>query len=263
MEEILSRRFNRTVRVVGAGRTDAGVHARGQAFHFDLFLDETTDLVQLQNSINSMARQDMRVWNISKAPPARLVQSWNGTGVLVPYEWHAIYNATQKLYSYRISTGSVMNPLLRHRRWHIDYSLDMAELSRILSCFKGTRDFRAFAGAIEKSEKRRGKPVSTIRTVYKVELVDEGGGNYRIDILLRGALYKMVRNMVATAVEVCKEKKGRIDKDTFLELLYQGKNGVENVEEENQKIFARDNNPCEPAPPHGLTLERVYFGDDF
>ena len=92
IEKTLSTRFNRQMKIVGAGRTDAGVHARGQAFHFDVYPNEvvvksnqqnrTIDLDEsskggaeedifcksLQTSLNSMLPADVRVWNISKGP---------------------------------------------------------------------------------------------------------------------------------------------------------------------------------------------------
>jgi tRNA pseudouridine38-40 synthase len=80
-----------------------------------------------------------------------------------------------------------------------------------------------------------------------VNLVDEGDGNYRIEILLKGALYKMVRNMVGTALDVCK---GRLEESSMLELLH----GDDMV---------RKNNKSKPAPPEGLTLENVFYDVGF
>jgi tRNA pseudouridine38-40 synthase len=72
---------------------------------------------------------------------------------------------------------------------------------------------------------------------------------YRIDIHLDGALYKMVRNMVGTAIDICQ---GRISETTFLELLRP-------VSLEDASSSSCKDNPCKPAPPQGLTLEQVYY----
>ena len=102
LEEVLSRRFNRRVTVVGAGRTDAGVHARGQAFHFELRageIDTKEDELKLQRAMNSMLRRDARVWKVSRAPAA--IEKFRDDGSIAVHKWHVIYESTKKLYSYR------------------------------------------------------------------------------------------------------------------------------------------------------------------
>ena len=102
LESVLSRRFNRTIRAVGAGRTDAGVHARGQAFHFDLEegeIETREDEMKLQRALNSMLRRDTRIWNVGRAPKA--VKKIRDDGTTVVHRWHVIYESTKKFYSYR------------------------------------------------------------------------------------------------------------------------------------------------------------------
>jgi len=229
LEKVLSRRFNRTIRVVGAGRTDAGVHARGQAFHFDLHsmesmqslqnitnissthnekIMETLNLEELQHSINSMISKDVRVWDLSFAPSS-IIKIEGKEDTL--YSWHAIASSIKKIYSYRIYVGAAMDPMQRYTRAHIhDPDFDIRKLEMILKHFEGTHDFRAFSAAIEQNARKQGKTAEntdTIRTVHSVSLVREssthhsddhsilrsGDGNYRIDVTLNGALYKMVR----------------------------------------------------------------------
>lgn len=268
IEQALSLRFNRTVKIVGAGRTDAGVHARGQAFHFDLYpheivgtskaggnVDPLTDVFkesfchQLQRSLNRLLEDDIRVYNIMKSPDTE-------------QGWHAIYSAKQKLYTYRISlkpNAITCHPLQRYTRVHIDGDIDPDYLQRILRHYEGEHDFRAFAGAIEANLRKDGlEDKNTVRTVYSVDLIDEGeGGHYRIEILLKGALYKMVRNMVGTALDVCR---GRLSEEAMLQMLHHCNN---DDSEQGNIQFSRKDNKCKPAPPEGLTLEKVYYYDDF
>ncbi len=292
IERALSRRFNRDVKIVGAGRTDAGVHARGQAFHFDIYPGEriinthggdfdSEFRTKLQTSMNSMLPKDVRVWNISQCPPPDVVteevkvsfesESGSETKIITRrHQWHVIYQATQKLYVYRISMGPLAittDPLQRYQRVHVEGDINPFQLEKVLKHYEGTHDFRAFAGAIEANQRRDGvENKNTVRTVYEVNLVDEGRGNYRIQILLRGALYKMVRNMVGTALDVCR---GRLGEDQMLEMLHQKRKRQSNSDSgtnENgstMKHFVRKDNKCKPAPPEGLTLEKVYFDDDF
>ena len=207
---------------------------------------------------------------------------------LHPRPWHVIQRAQSKWYSYRLAFGPTLwNPMERFTRTHFvhrpsfasqsetggPYAMteeDVERLQTILKLYEGTHDFVAFGGQLEQNAKKRngGEPMKTIRTVYKVELVKEPiysfgnpssdqqhgfigqEGNYRIDFLLQGALYKMVRNMVGTAVEVWL---GRMTEETLIDLL--------RIEEDGKS--GRWDNPCKPAPPEGLTLECVYYNDRF
>ncbi|KAL7456487.1 hypothetical protein ACHAWC_007983 [Mediolabrus comicus] len=297
IEDALYRRYNRRIAVVGAGRTDAGVHARGQAIHFDLLQDEvpfsSTIIVhnatasersscddfcnELQYSMNRMLPLEIRLFRLQ----------------LAPYEmstkriWHATQSSSSKWYSYRFTLGpTLLNPLERFVRTHIvhrpsfaptsscgqPYALttdDITRLKSILEVYVGTHDFKAFGGQLEQNEKRSGKKMNTIRTIHTVELVKESfefdstgsselncfigeEGNYRIDFLIEGALYKMVRNMVGTAIQVWL---GNMQQTQLVELLQTDDSG--DVEK------SRKDNPCKPAPPEGLTLECVYYNDLF
>lgn len=261
LEGVLNRRFQRHVRVVGAGRTDAGVHARGQAIHFDLYTEEAqklelaSELDKLERAMNSLLTNDVRVWNLSKAPPPA-TEFVNGK--MTMHSWNAMRKCHSKLYVYRFSTNEAMEPRLRHNRWQLDnlggddQELDTEFLAKILDCYQGTHDFVCFAGAIEQTRKKTGRIMSTIRTVYNVTLVEEDDdGNYRVEIFLKGALYKMVRNMVGTAIAVCR---GRVSEQEFQAWM--------NPQQGMKLKLTRDDNRCKPAPPQGLTLERVFYNDD-
>ncbi len=287
IESTLSKRFNRIVKIVGAGRTDSGVHARGQAFHFDVYPEEIrVDKKQkksieekgdgnndnddnndkfcqiLQTSLNSMLPEDIRVWNLSKCPPPVIFTKTFDDGRSEPStranKWHVIYNSKQKLYVYRISIGPhaiTTNPLERYTRVHVGGNIDINYLRKVLKHYEGTHDFRAFAGAIEANQRKDGiEHKNTVRTVYNVTIVDEGEGRYRIEFLLQGALYKMVRNMVGTALDVCK---GSVDEEYMLQMLHHS------CDDDGVRQYVRKDNKCKPAPPEGLELARVDFDDDW
>mmetsp|Transcript_19265 Transcript_19265/g.27101 ORF Transcript_19265/g.27101 Transcript_19265/m.27101 type:complete len:559 (-) Transcript_19265:8-1684(-) len=197
-----------------------------------------------------------------------------------------------------------MYPTHRYTRAQVNYPIDLRLLEKVLKYYIGTHDFRAFAGAIEANQRKAGvEHKNTVRTVYNITLVYEGidldldfpglhsnssttkslmtshpdcepimsGGYYRIEFLLKGALYKMVRNMVGTALEVAR---GNMEEDRFLELLHHDHgnekcNTVDcSVSSDGQskslrrKQFVRKDNKSKPAPPEGLTLEMVYFDEE-
>lgn len=270
LEDAFSQHFKRPVRVVGAGRTDAGVHSRGQAIHFDLYENETSSEVVnslcsnctercenyssdhirtpcLQSIINQMLPSDVRVWNLQKAP-SRQEELVNRQKSVV--EWNAMMKCTSKLYSYRLCIGSFMDPIDRHGRWQLDWGHEVnpSDLRKALKLCEGTHDFRCFAGALEQNERKSGKRMGTVRTIHSVELIEERQPDlYRIDLYLDGALYKMVRNIVGTSLDVCR---GKLSEQDFEELL--------NPSDD----FSRRDNPCKPAPPQGLCLEHVFYPDD-
>lgn len=266
---------------------------------------------ELENSMNRMICLDIRMFGLQLAPytwatssgnedagddsDGDEVEAINDNASLQIYArpWHVIQQADSKWYSYRLALGPLLwNPMERFTRTHFvhrpfvkdsssndydkPYAITEQDIQRLQSIFKlyeGTHDFRAFGGQLEQNAKKRNgdKPINTIRTVYKAELVKEPNygfgrhnpvetqhgfigeeGNYRIDFLLKGALYKMVRNMVGTAIEVWL---GRMTEEQLLELL--------KVEPDGERKVGRQNNPCKPAPPEGLTLECVYYDDGF
>ena len=291
LEQVLSRRLSvfgdqgDTFRVVAAGRTDAGVHARGQAIHFDVLVDTSRrplipkewldeELPKVQKSLESMLPRDLVLYNLQVAPDP-LVKCIGGQ--MMEMDWNVMYDATLKWYSYRLHVGPVMSPLERHSRWHPDKAQEWFNedrFRRLLECFQGRHDFRAFAGRMERLEESRRQLeevkngnrttnvtlddgdclVDSFRTVRSIKFVpeypDENGATYfyRIDVWLEGALYKQVRNMVGSVVDVCR---GRITEKHFQNLL--------NASLPNN---GRADNKAKPAPPQGLTLEHVYFEND-
>lgn len=259
LETALSQRLQpphpKAIRVVAAGRTDAGVHARGQAVHFDYCGARGGDeplsddeLARIERSLNRMLPPDVRVYHLQRAPPPFL-KIVKGTSQLV--KWNAMMDCTGKLYSYRINMHPhSMDPIDRFKRWHPDHpeQIDVGRLGGVLKLFEGTHNFRAFAGQVEQLERSIGAKVDTTRRVYSVNMVEEGDHNYRIDFHLQGALYRQVRNMVGAAIDVCR---GRSSMDEEkLRLLLQSHEAT------------RRDNPSKPAPPQGLVLEKVYFDDE-
>jgi tRNA pseudouridine38-40 synthase len=249
------------IRVVAAGRTDAGVHARGQAVHFDYSRaqrDSGSDeplsddeLAKIERSLNRMLPPDVRIFRLQRAPPP-FHKTVKGRSQLV--QWNAMMDCTGKLYSYRINLHPhSMDPIDRFARWHPDHpeQIDVNRLARIVKIFEGTHNFRAFAGQVEQLERSIGAKVDTTRLVFSVNLVEEGDHNYRIDFHLQGALYKQVRNMVGAAIDVCRGRSS-LDEEKLRHLLQQQSHEA-----------TRKDNPSKPAPPQGLVLEQVFFDDEY
>jgi tRNA pseudouridine38-40 synthase len=164
------------MRVHGAGRTDAGVHALGQCAHVDL-AERRLSSAQWVNALNANLPPTIRVTRC----------------VYVAKDFHARYSAKGKVYRYRIWAASILSPLEYERAWHIAAPLDLDQLRAAAAKFGGKHDFAGFAAS-------RGKPPSnTLRHIKSVR-VRKSGSCITIDFEGDGFLYKMVRLMVGAAV---------------------------------------------------------------
>ncbi len=166
------------VRVHGAGRTDAGVHALAQSAHVDLAAKRYAE-DRWQRALNGIL------------PPAIRIMRCR----FVSDSFHARFSATGKVYRYRIFNGEVLPPLEIGRAWHVRESLDFAAMSRAAKIFPGRHDFAAFAA-------NRGSPVvETVRTLNRVRL-RRVGALISIEFHGDGFLYKMARMIVGALVHV-------------------------------------------------------------
>ncbi len=201
VQDHLERAFERvtggSVRVHGAGRTDAGVHAFAQCAHVDVLKFLPADRwIKALNALLPPAIRVLRCRNASK-------------------DFHARLSAKGKIYRYRIWTAPILPPFEYRRVWHIAQSLDLKILKSAAKHFVGTHDFASFAA-------NRGKPeTSTIRTINSVR-VRQQGRCVRIEFDGDGFLYKMVRLMTGALVK-CALGKVRIEEITSR--LHSGKVG--------------------------------------
>ena len=205
------------ISVVGSGRTDAGVHAKGQVAHF--YSPKKFDLFRLLFSLNGLLPLDIRVKNVE----------------VVDLEFHARYSATSKVYHYHLQLEKVEDPFLRSYSWHFPRQIDIPLLKAATELFKGTHDFTSFA-----NEKHSGSVAKNpVRTIYRLDVIETENG-IRLEFEGNGFLYKMVRNIVGTLVDVAI-----------------GKLSLNDIE----KIFeARDRRMAsQAAPPQGLFLMHVGY----
>ena len=170
------------IRVHGAGRTDAGVHALAQCAHVDL-PDRRLSLERWTNALNSTLPPAIRILRCQ----------------FMPQNFHARFSATGKLYRYRIWAAPILPPLEFGRAWHISSPLDVDLLKTAGKKFVGTHDFAAFAANRGKKEQ------DTMRTIRSVQ-IRRSGSRIAIEIAGDGFLYKMVRLMVGAMTQVALNK---------------------------------------------------------
>lgn len=176
IEARLAAIFKRPVRIHGSGRTDAGVHARGQVFHFDA--DWPHGAAKLLTALRI------------GLPPAIQVKSARP----VPADFHARFQATGKRYVYHVSLGDA-DPFTRPYCWTVFRPLDLAAMEAAAEILRGRHDFRAFTAL---NGPAREDTVRDLRTLA----LTRRGRSLRITAEADGFLYKMVRSLVGALVAV-------------------------------------------------------------
>jgi len=179
LESALEVLYGQPVAVVGAGRTDAGVHATGQVAHLDP--PRSIPPQGVASALNSLLPGDVRV-----------LRAW-----VVPDAFHARRSALGKRYRYRLAWGATLPPWEAERRWQVNHPLDAAVMAATLGAVSGRHDFAAFALAGHSGHGARG----TGRVVTRAHLSHRGR---RADLVLEGDgfLRGMVRRIAGALVEV-------------------------------------------------------------
>ena len=164
------------IRIHGAGRTDAGVHALGQVAHAEVPRDALS-IFRWPLALNANLPDAVRVLRVSNAPA----------------RFHAQWNAKGKIYTYRIWNGHSLHPLEIGRAWHVPGEIDLPTLKRGAALLEGSHDFANFA-----ANRRQGEE-DTRRTLHRITLVRRGplltlrfSGN--------GFLYHMVRLLTGSLI---------------------------------------------------------------
>jgi tRNA pseudouridine38-40 synthase len=162
--------------VVGAGRTDAGVHALGQVASVNLSADLSPSTVH--RALNARLPQDIRAFGVVEAALG----------------FHAQFHARGKVYRYRVATTPIASPFDRWFVWHEPFRFDLDAMRRAAQRFVGTHDFASCQG--------RGAFIrETVRTLQRVDL-RATGTELVVDVEGDGFLRQMVRIIVGTLVEV-------------------------------------------------------------
>ncbi|MFM7321089.1 MAG: tRNA pseudouridine(38-40) synthase TruA [Armatimonadota bacterium] len=176
VERAIERVTGRAVRVHGAGRTDAGVHALGQVVHFDL--DDHLEPRRLQGNLNGVLPKDVSV--------RRCVQVEAG--------FHSRFDATGRSYLYCIVNRSPRSALRGRFAWHMPGTLDLGRMRDAARLLVGTHDYAAFGRAARVE-------LSTVRQVRRIA-VRRWRGMVLVSIEGNAFLRHMVRALVATLVQI-------------------------------------------------------------
>lgn len=184
LEEQIKIILREEVRVIGSGRTDAGVHARGQIANFKH--RHQMDLYRFLGSLNGLIPHDIRILKAEQ----------------VPLDFHAQHHALSKIYHYHLHLDPILDPFKRLYAYQVKCKINVEALREAAQLFLGTHDFTSFA-----NEAHAGcAAYDPVRTMKRLDIVREEGG-IRLEFEADGFLYKMVRNIVGILLEIASGKK--------------------------------------------------------
>jgi len=184
IEKALLTTTREKVRIIGAGRTDAGVHARGQVAHFRL--ETACDLIRLQRSLNGLLPPSIRILSLDTPKST----------------FHAQRSAVSKEYHYHLCLDEIVLPFDRPYVWHFRRPLDLNLLRDAAQEFIGKRNFHAFS-----NERGHGiRPKTYVRNLFRLDVIRTQIG-IRLEFEGDGFLYKMVRNITGMLVQVASHKR--------------------------------------------------------
>ena len=164
------------MKVVGASRTDAGVHALGQVASF--VTPSGVSVLAIRSGLNALLPADVRALEVAEAQPGFDARRW----------------ARLKRYAYLIDNGPVALPLVRRYSWHVPRWLDSGAIRAALGALRGKHDFSAFCAA-------PGRERTPVCTVFSARLVSRRS-LLAVFVSADSFLHHMVRNIVGSVVEV-------------------------------------------------------------
>lgn len=176
LENVLSKLFEEDIQIIGSGRTDAGVHARGQVcnFHAKKFLKEA----QILDYLHTYLPRDIAIIKLGIASE----------------RFHARYNALFKRYSYTIDNGFFPDPFSLKFAYALSESLNIEAMKEASQHLIGEHDFKAFTSLKSKSK-------STLRTIKTID-IEKKGSIIILTYVGNGFLPHMVRILTGTLIEV-------------------------------------------------------------
>lgn len=176
LESVLERLQGQPVDIIGAGRTDAGVHARGQVANFTLDTERTPE--EIKNYINEYLPDDIGVLKLTEASP----------------RFHSRLNAIGKVYQYRIGKSRAQNVFDRKYMYIHSKPLDIDAMRAASQYLLGQHDFKSFCGNARMKK-------STIRTIHAID-IEETESEIKITYSGNGFLQYMIRILTGTLMEV-------------------------------------------------------------
>ena len=215
IERAIKQITGEEVDLTASGRTDAGVHALGQVANFKT--NSNIPIEKIPIALNS---------NLKKSIVIKSAEE-------VEERFHSRLNCKRKTYRYIINNSKYGTAIYRNLETHIPMKLDIQKMKEAVKYFEGEHDFKAFKASGTSSK-------SSVRTIYKAEVIEAGNERIYIELTGNGFLYNMVRIISGTLVEV---GLGKIEPNEIKTII------------DSQKR----ENAGKTLPPQGLYLIKVEY----
>lgn len=216
IEKALKIIFRKNIRVQGSGRTDSGVHAVGQTANFKV--DSLMKPEEIVRALNGNLCDDISIISAED----------------VNENFHSQYSAKEKTYRYTVLNRPTRPALDKDFVWHVQYKINISAMRNEAKALLGKHDFRSFT-ATDRSNIEK----NTTRTIKALD-IRKKGDLITFEITANGFLYKMVRNIIGTLVDV---GTGQLPKGSVKKIL-----------KAKSRTAAR-----ETAPAKGLRLVKVEY----
>lgn len=177
IERAIKQITGEEVDLTASGRTDAGVHALGQVANFKT--NSNIPIEKIPIALNSNFKKSIVIKSAEE----------------MEERFHSRLNCKRKTYRYIINNSKYGTAIYRNLETHIPMKLDIQKMQEAVKYFEGEHDFKAFKASGTSSK-------SSVRTIYKTEVIDAGNERIYIELTGNGFLYNMVRIIAGTLVEV-------------------------------------------------------------
>ena len=177
IEQAIKNVTGEEVELFASGRTDAGVHSFGQVANF-----KTESLIPIEKipiALNTNLKKSIRIIKAEE----------------VDERFHSRLSCKKKTYRYVINNSSCESAIYRNLETYISMKLDVSKMKEAAKYFEGEHDFKAFKASGTSSK-------SSVRTIYKLEILEKENNRIYIEVTGNGFLYNMVRIISGTLVEV-------------------------------------------------------------
>ena len=191
IEQAIKNVTGEEVELFASGRTDAGVHSFGQVANF-----KTESLIPIEKipiALNTNLKKSIRIIKAEE----------------VDERFHSRLSCKKKTYRYVINNSSCESAIYRNLETYISMKLDVSKMKEAAKYFEGEHDFKAFRASGTSSK-------SSVRTIYKLEILEKENNRIYIEVTGNGFLYNMVRIISGTLVEV---GLGKIKQEEIREII--------------------------------------------
>lgn len=218
LRAVLEQLLQHPVQLQAASRTDGGVHAAGQVVNC-LTDNAFWETYRLHRALNGLLPHDISIYGVWEAAES----------------FHPTIDVKSKEYHYFVCYGQVQLPHVRELSWHLHHPLDLEVMRRAGRMLSGKMDFRSFC-----NQRNQLHYSDYVRNVTRFELFPMDDERLRFEVAAPHFLYKMVRNLVGTVLDIGRGKIALTDLPSILADGDRRRAGV-------------------TAPAHGLILHRVFY----